>query len=199
MEKNPEQLLEETTNELVEAMKLAAAALRDAGIPFALGGGLAAYARGGPETGHDVDFLIKPEDAERAQQVLGSAGMRAETPPENWLLKVYAGDALIDLIFNPHGGPVTDEWFERADEMEVHAMPMPVASLEDVMVSKLLAMNEQEPDFSSELELARAVREQIDWDRVRERTKDSAWAKAFFTLVEELGIVEQPADARSGG
>ena len=186
-----EKIVDETTQALTSAMKKAAATLRDAGIPFALGGALAAYARGGPESGHDVDFLVKPEDAERAQQTLAAAGMRTENPPEEWLLKVYDGDALIDLIFDPNGGPVTDEWFERADELEVNAMRLPVASLEDVLVSKLLALDEQDPDFKSVLEMARAVREQVDWAAVRRRTSESPWAKAFFTLVEELGIVER--------
>ncbi len=184
-----EQIVAENTQALVDAMKKAAAALRDAQIPFALGGGLAAYARGGPESDHDVDFLIKPDDAERAQQVLAAAGMRAEDPPEDWLLKVYDGDAMIDLIFDPNGGPVTDEWFERASELEVNAMRMPVASLEDVLVSKLLALDEQEPDFKSVLEIARAVREQVDWEFVRERTQESPFARAFFTLVEGLEII----------
>jgi hypothetical protein len=40
------------------------------------------------------------------------------------------------------------------------------------------------------LELARALREQIDWQTVRQRTEASPFAKAFFTLVEALGIVE---------
>ena len=179
----------------IEPMKRAAAALRDAGIPYALAGGLAVWARGGPESDHDVDFLVKPEDAERAQQALVDAGMRAEDPPEDWLLKAFDDDEMIDLIFNPHGGPVDDAWLERADEIEVMAMPMRVASLEDILVSKLLALTEQEPDYSSVLEMARAVREQVDWDSVRERTKDSPLAKAFFTLVEELGVVGEPRAA----
>ena len=37
-------------DELIAAMKHAGAALRDADIPFALGGGLACWARGGPAT-----------------------------------------------------------------------------------------------------------------------------------------------------
>ena len=45
------------------------------------------------------------------------------------------------------------------------------------------------------LELARSLREQIDWDFVRSRTGDSPFARAFFTLVEELGVVEPPAAA----
>jgi hypothetical protein len=45
------------------------------------------------------------------------------------------------------------------------------------------------------LELARSLREQIDWSFVRLRTGDSPFARAFFTLVEELGVVEPPAAA----
>jgi hypothetical protein len=176
-------------DELIAAMKKAAAALQDAGVPFVLAGGLAAWARGGPESEHDVDFLVKPEDAERALQTLADKGMKTERPPEGWLYKAYSGDAMIDLIFDPSGGPVTDAVLERGDELEVHAMPLRVASLEDVMVTKLLAVTEQEPEYGSVLEVARALREQIDWDDVRERTKHSPFAKAFFTLVEELGVV----------
>jgi hypothetical protein len=73
------------------------------------------------------------------------------------------------------------------------AQPMLVASLDDVVATKLLAINEQSPDFSSVLELARSLREQIDWVLVRERTADSPFARAFFTLIEELGIVEPAA------
>ena len=40
-----------------ETLKRSAAALRDAEIPFALAGGLAVWARGGPESDHDLDFL----------------------------------------------------------------------------------------------------------------------------------------------
>ena len=173
---------------LLETMKRAGATLRDAGIRYALAGGLAVWAHGGPQTEHDVDFLVKPEDAERAQAALTEAGFRAERPPEPWLLKAYEGDVMVDLIFAPNGGPVDDEWLARAEEREVMAMRMPVAALEDVLVTKLLSLTEQEPDYSGVLEMARAVREQIDWGEVRARTEASPLARAFFTLVEGLEI-----------
>jgi putative nucleotidyltransferase-like protein len=176
--------------QLLGAMKKAGGALQQAGVPYVLGGGLACWARGGPRTEHDVDFLVKPEDAERAQNALARAGLRTETPPEGWLLKAHDGDVLIDLIYEPQGGPVDDGTFERAEELEVHAMRMNVAALEDVLVQKLLALKEQEPDYSSVLELARALREQVNWDEVRARTRESPFAKAYFTLLEELEIVE---------
>ncbi len=179
--------------DLIEAMKVAAAALRDADVPYLLGGGLAAWARGGPPTEHDVDFFVKEEDAERALAALVEAGMKAERPPEGWLLKAWHGETLIDLIFHPTGGPVGQGHFDRAEAMEVMAQPMLVASLDDVVATKLLAINEQSPDFASVLELARSLREQIDWEIVRERTADSPFARAFFTLIEELGIVAPAA------
>jgi hypothetical protein len=181
--------------ELIESMKRAAAALRDAEVPYMLGGGLAAWARGGPPTEHDVDFFVRPADAERALEALVAAGMKADRPPEGWLLKAWDGETLIDLIFSPAGGTVDDGYFERMDEMEVAAQRLPVASLADVLTTKLLALSEQEPDLSSVLELARSLREQIDWTFVRGRTESSPFARAFFTLVEELGVVEPPAAA----
>jgi SepF-like predicted cell division protein (DUF552 family) len=65
---------------------------------------------------------------------------------------------------------------------------MPVMRAEDVLVAKLLAMREHHLDYDRVLEIARTVREQIDWDDVRKRTDGSPFAKAFFTLVDELGV-----------
>src|ERR671925_145318 len=144
---------EEGFEQLVQTARKAGAALRDADVPYALGGGLAAWVRGGPETEDDADLLVKPEDAERALAALEEAGFRPERT------------------------------------LEVLALPMPVAALEDVMVTKLLALTEQEPDFGGCLEIARSLREQIDWQEVRKRTADAPFATAFFALVEELGVV----------
>jgi hypothetical protein len=176
--------------DLVATMKRAAAALRDAEVPFMLGGGLAAWARGGPRTDHDVDFFVREEDAERALEALAADGMRTEKPPEEWLLKAYDGDVLVDVIFRPSGGPVDEAFFERATDLEVLGHKLPVASIDDVFTTKLLALTEQEPDFGQVLQLARALREQIDWGFVRSRADGSPFARAFFTLAEELGIVQ---------
>jgi len=173
---------------LLAAMKKAAGALKGAAIPFLLGGGLACWARGAPKTEHDVDFLVKPEDAERAQRTLAEAGMRIEKPPEGWLYKAWDGDVLVDLIFDPSGVTIDDEFVANAPLTEVHAVRMRVLRPEDVLVTKLLAMREHSVDYEPVLEIARSVREQIDWDEVRKRTDDWPYAKAFFTLVDELEL-----------
>ena len=182
---------EPTFEELLDAMKMGAGALQQSEIPFVLGGGLAAWARGGPKSEHDVDFMLKPEDSDAALDAMEHAGLRTERPPEGWLYKAWHDNgALIDLIFAPSGGPITDETIERAPLLEVAAVRLHVFTLEDVMSTKLLALNEQEPDFAQLLSYARALREQIDWDEVRARSEASPFARAFFTLVEGLGIVE---------
>ena len=181
--------------DLIETMKKAAAALREADVPFLLGGGLAAWARGGPPTEHDVDFLLREGDVELALDTLEAAGMRAERPPEGWLLKAWDGDVLVDLIFAPAGGPVDDSTFARAETLEVAALPIDVASIDDVLATKLLAMNEQNPDFRPVLEIARALREQIDWDAVRAEVGDVPFGAAFLTLAERLRIIPDSVEA----
>jgi len=184
-------------NSLLETLKKAAAALRGSEARFLLGGGLAAWARGGPESNHDLDLMVRPQDAQEVIEALAEAGFRIENPPEEWLYKAWDGDVLLDVIFEPSGGPVDDAMFERAEELDVSAVTMQVMALEDVMVTKLLSMREHEVDYESVLEIARALREQIDWDEVWRRTSQSAYARAFFFLAEQLGILDEQRANRS--
>ena len=186
---------EQPFSEMEASLKKAAAALREAGIPFLLGGSLASWARGGPETTHDLDFMLKPEDADRALEVLAEIGMKVERPPEEWLYKVWDGEVLIDLIFGPSGIRMTDEVIERGETLNVLSMEIKVMSLEDVLTTKLEALTEHSLDYAGILQIARALREQIDWQVVRERTRGSPYAKAFFVLVEELGIAPAAEEA----
>jgi predicted nucleotidyltransferase len=181
--------------DLVDTLKRAVAALRDRNVPYVLGGGLAIWARGGPESDHDLDFMVKEEDADRALQALVDIGMTPEKPPEGWLYKAFDGnDVMVDLIFHPIGNPVTEELLARGEELEVKAIAVNVMSTEDVFVSKLLALREHELEYGSALKLARAVREQVDWDDVRARTEHSPFARAFFTIAEGLELVEPVAE-----
>jgi hypothetical protein len=181
---------DEAFTKLLEAMKRAAAVLRDNEVPFALAGGLAVYARGGPATEHDVDFVLREEDAEQALEHLARAGFRTERPPEGWLFKAYDDNgSMIDLIFSPNRKPeVVAEILDRAELLEVQAITLKVMTVTDVLATKLLTLKEHQVDYEDVLEIARNCREQIEWDLLRERTDESPYAKAFFTLVEELGL-----------
>jgi len=186
---------------LIETLKVAVAALRRAGVPFMLGGSLAAWARGGPEPQNDLDFMVRPSDAERALEALSAAGMRPERPPEEWLYKAWRGEVLVDLIFHPSGVAIDDESLARAETLSVAAVGTPVMALEDVLVTMLCALDEHQLDYSRLVAIARSLREQIDWSRLRSRTAGSPYARAFFALAEELGIAERgggrsPAETR---
>jgi hypothetical protein len=173
---------------LTKTLKVAVATLRDAHIPFMLGGSLAAWARGGPEPEKDLDLMVKPEDAEAALEALARSGMRPERPPEEWLFKAWDGEVMIDIIFCPSGISVTDEVLARADTISVMALSTPVMALEDMLVTMLCALDEHSLDYSRLVAIARALREQVQWAEVRARTSRSPYAKAFFTLVEEIGV-----------
>jgi predicted nucleotidyltransferase len=172
-----------------DTLKRVVAALDAAEVPFLIGGSLASWARGGPDTTHDLDVIVRPQDAKRAQEALVAAGMRAEDPPETWLLKAWDGDVLIDLIHQPAGLTVDDELLEQAECVNVAAMDFKVMAIEDVLFTKLNALNEHYLDFRSLLQISRAVREQVDWESLRKRAGDSPYAAAYFFLLETLGII----------
>lgn len=173
---------------LTQTLRFAASTLRESGVPFVLGGSLAVWARGGPTPQNDLDLMFAPGDVERALEVLARAGLRPERPPEEWLLKAWHGPVMIDLIFHPAGLEIDREFIDRADVISVAAVAMPVMSIEDVLATKLTALTERTLDYSAMLAMARAVREQIDWPRLKALTIGSPLARPFFTLVEELGI-----------
>lgn len=164
--------------------------LRAEGLRFALAGGCAVYAHGGPASEHDVDVLVTEEDATVARKALVAVGMRAVDPPEDWLTKVYDGDCLVDLIFRPNRRPVTPALLDRAVEMRVGATEAPVLPITDLLVDKLLVLSEHRCDFTGLLPIARAVREQVDWSRVVAETGSSPYARAFLTLLADLGITD---------
>jgi predicted nucleotidyltransferase len=179
--------------QLLDAMMRVAAALRDADVPYLLAGSFAVWARGGTVHETDLDFAIKREDVERAVGALEVVGLERKQTPEEWLAKVCYGDVQVDLIFEPAGLEIDDDVLKRGDDIEVNGMTFRVMAVDDVMTTKLFAFKEHYLDYESTLEMARMLREQIDWDELRRRCEDYTYAKPFFTLAEELGVIEKPS------
>ncbi|RKS71387.1 putative nucleotidyltransferase-like protein [Motilibacter peucedani] len=182
--------MSEVEPDLIETTKLVAVTLKKAGIPFALAGGYAVYARGGPPSVHDTDFFLREEDVSRAVAALTEAGLSHEECPEDWLVKVFHDSRLVDLIHQMNGRPVDLEMLERADEVEVGSVRMPVLDASDIVIGKLLAFSAHHCDFAPMLAVSRALREQVDWDRVVSATAASPYARAFLVLTDGLGITD---------
>lgn len=65
-----------------------ATTFKPAGVPYALAGGYAVWARGGVESTHDVDFIVDETQASAAAALLEENGFDHVECPEDWLLKV---------------------------------------------------------------------------------------------------------------
>jgi hypothetical protein len=50
-------------------------------------------------------------------------------------------------------------------------------------------LNEQRLDYAPVVEIARALRERIDWPELIDRTSSSPYARAFFALLRELDVL----------
>ncbi|MFI6871739.1 BON domain-containing protein [Nocardia sp. NPDC050406] len=188
-----------TVDRMLDTLTRVVNTLLDNDIPFAVAGGCAVYARGGPATDHDVDIFVKPADAERASAALTAVGLRPVDPPEDWLTKVYDGDTLVDIIFRPNYRTVTDEMLDRAAWMRVGATAAPVVSGTDLMVDKLMVLDPHRLDFTKLLAIARDLREQVNWREVRAQTEMSPYARAFLNLLDDLGIShDREAESMNG-
>jgi hypothetical protein len=181
---------------LVNTLKRVASVLKQAEVPFALGGSFAVYAHGGHSSDHDVDFLIREQDKARALEELAGVGFEVVQPPEDWLVKVYDDGRMVDLIYRPVESPVTDATLRDTVMRPVEAINMPVLSATQLMVHKLLSYTQHYCDFATGLPVARSLREQIDWDRVRALTARSPYAEAFLVLLDRLDVVPLPDGAQ---
>ena len=177
--------------DLLETVKKAAVALKKADVPFAVCGGWAVYARGGPRSEHDADFALLERDVPTALDALLAAGFTGDDEaPEDWLVKVWDRGNLVDLIFRLSGEPVSEDILDRAETVEVGSVQMPVLSATDLVVTKLLTYRDHYADFGSSLPMVRALREQVDWSQVRRRTSRSPFAEAFLFLADRLGLTD---------
>lgn len=177
---------------LRDALKVVGVALKESGLPFALTGGYAAWVHGSPEPLHDVDFLVRPEDAPAVADELSRRGLHVEQPPEDWLFKVRVDDSVIDVLHRAQGTSSVDELLAGARQASVLSVRMPVLSATDVTVEKLLALDEHYCDLAAVLPTLRALREQVDWPAVSRRTAGRPFAEAVLFLLERLRVIEHP-------
>jgi hypothetical protein len=178
-----------------DLLKRTAVALKQAGVPFALCGGYAAWVRGAPEPEHDADFLVPEAEAERAGKALADAGLDVLHPAEDWLVKVVRGEgegdggAFVDVLWRTCGVPVETDLVARADVLPVLSVQMPVLAATDIVTTKLMALDEHYCDFARLLPVARALREQVDWPAVARDVAGNDFAVVFLLLLDRLGIV----------
>jgi hypothetical protein len=182
-------------DEIRDLLKRTAVALKQGDVPFALCGGYAAWVRGAPEPDHDADFLIPAAEAQRAARVLADAGLDVQEPAEDWLVKVIGGGSFVDVLWRTCGHPVETDLIERSEVRPVLSVHMPVLAATDIVVTKLMTLDEHYCDFAQLLPVARALREQVDWPAVRRAVADNDFAVVFLELLDRLDVVPRTTAA----
>lgn len=140
-------------------------ALKSAGIPCVVGGGIAVAAYGRKRATKDIDLYVKPEDAAPSLEALQNAGF--ETNPMldvKWLSKAYRNGVQVDFILENIGGVVaTDETMARCQRRRVEGYMMPVMSPEDLVWRKVQAMRCMRDDWYDCIAVLSNTYHAFDW------------------------------------
>lgn len=155
------------------------------GYPYLVLGGLASSLVGRPRWTHDIDLLVRPDDARAVLAAFRAAGFTTEETDPVWIYKAFKDDVMVDIIFMVMGGIyLDDEMQTRAIEREV-ANPSPsgggqggglrirIPSPEDQIVIKAIVHREETSRHWFDA-LAILGRAELDWDYLLHRARVGA-------------------------
>ena len=146
------------------------AAVEHEGLPYLAIGGLASAVYGRPRPTKDIDLFVKPDDAERCVKTLEAAGFRTENPKEDWLLKAYKDDVLVDVIFRVHNSIYLDEdMLARARRHDLKGQTVRVVPPEDFIVMQACTHSEDTPHYWYNA-LTVIASTDIEWEYVLRRS-----------------------------
>jgi hypothetical protein len=160
-------------------------ALKDARVPFMVGGAFAfSHYTGIARNTKDLDLFLSPQHAEWALRTINAAGYRAEMIAPHWLAKAFSDDHFIDIIFSSGNGValVDDEWFEHAERCRVLDLDVLVCPAEEMIWSKGYILERERYDGADVAHLIRACGERLDWERLFRRF-DLHWHVLFSHLL----------------
>jgi hypothetical protein len=150
-----------------------------AGFPFLVLGGLASSLVGRLRWTHDIDFLVRPDDALEVIAALRAAGFTTEETDPVWIYKAFKDNVMVDIIFMVMGGIYLD------DEMRAHSIerdiPIPsggslrlrIPSPEDQIVIKGIVHREETSRHWFDA-LAILGRAELDWTYLLRRARVGA-------------------------
>jgi len=145
-----------------------------AGVPFLVLGGLASSLVGRPRWTHDIDLLVRPDDARRVLEALGAAGFTTEETDPVWIYKAFKNDVMVDIIFMVMGGIyLDDEMRARSVERDYDGLRLRIPSPEDQIVIKAIVHREETSRHWFDA-LAILGRAELDWDYLLHRGRVGA-------------------------
>ena len=176
--------------EVWAAYRPAIEALRERGIPFALGGGLAfcAYSERWRRL-KDVDLFILPRDRDAAVEAIGRGGFRdyfdVKPYDREWIFRGHRGEHIIDLISKManYRNEVEEEWFRGGGEILLYGTRLPLLPIEELVFSKLYIVQKDRCDWPDLLNIFHERASEMRWSRVRELVgADMALVSSLLSL-----------------
>jgi Uncharacterised nucleotidyltransferase len=164
--------------------------MRDAGIPFLLGGGFAlAIYTGRWRNTKDIDFYIFKKDRRTAIAALARAGFRDYFSrlryDRKWIYRSTRSGVIVDIIWAMANqrAQVDQLWFENAPAISVRGEPMRLLPPEELLWCKLYILQRDHCDWPDVLNLLYAVGSRVNWDHLLWRL-DGDWPllKSLLTL-----------------
>jgi Uncharacterised nucleotidyltransferase len=171
--------------EALACYRTAIRVLRDAGVPFLLGGAYS-FARYTGIVRHtkDLDVFLREADVPQALAALEAAGYRAEVTYTHWLAKAFREHHFVDLIYGSGNGVVLvdDGWFAHAVDGEVFGEPVKLCPAEESLWSKAFIMERHRFDGADVNHLIQAHGHLMDWRRLLDRF-GSHWRVLYAHLI----------------
>jgi hypothetical protein len=156
----------------IECYRGAIRTLREARVPFLVGGAYA-FARYTGIVRHtkDLDVVLREADVPHALAALEAVGYRTEVTYSHWLAKAFREHYFVDLIFGSGNGlaPVDDGWFDHAADGEVFGEPVRLCPAEESLWSKAFIMERNRFDGADVNHFIQAHGHLMDWKRLVER------------------------------
>jgi predicted nucleotidyltransferase len=158
-------------------------ALRSAGIPFLMIGGVASTVWGRDRGTADVDVFVRPEAVEGVLRALEARGFDTWTEFEHWLHKARRDDVTVDIIFRTSRDILLDdEMLQRATAKEYRGRKLPIAPPEDLLVMKAVASGEDTARYWYDA-LGILSRAEMDWPYLVRRARQHGARRTLSLLL----------------
>lgn len=151
-----------------------------AGLPFAMGGGMAFsfYSMMWRNT-KDLDLYMQERDVPAAVEILSRHGFDDfyDRGPydRGWIYRSVKGELIIDVIWTmPNRRAAVDRtWVTAGPQTRVLGVPLRMLPAEELVFAKLYVLQRHRCDWPDLLNVLHgAVTEPLDWDRLLERLDD---------------------------
>src|SRR5207249_11242151 len=149
-------------------------AIQTAGYPFLVLGGLASSLVGRPRWTHDIELMVRPDDARDVLEALRIAGFTTEETDPVWIYKAFKDDVMVDVIFMVMGGIYLDaEMLSHSIDRSYEGLHLRIPSPEDQIVIKGIVHQEETSRHWFDA-LAIIGRSELDWEYLLHRARVGA-------------------------